>query len=198
MSSTSKPQVIPAIRDRQSARRFLSTSVPPEAVRRILEAARLAPSGANRQPWQFVVIDDPQVKREVRACCEEAETRYHANAPADLRAWFTAHGITPSKPFLEDAPVLIATFFDPRAPYAIPSVWITIAHILLQASAEGLYSLSYTPTTTKLSALLGVPEPYRLAAILPIGHADPPPRQPRHPLAAVVAHNRYGIPFPKE
>ena len=51
------------------------------------------------------------------------------------------HAITEEKAFLESAPVLIAAFFDPKAPYAIPSVWLAIGFILLQTEEEGLSSL---------------------------------------------------------
>lgn len=198
MPSDRDPQVIQAIQDRQSSRTFASTPVSRASVRRILGAARLAPSGANQQPWRFVVIDDLDVKRDLRACCETAEARYHENVRGDLHTWFDAHSITSSKSFLEDAPVLIATFFDTHAPYSIPSVWIAITHMLLQTTEEGLYSLPYTPSGAKLGSLLGVPGRYRLAAILPIGYADQPPRQPRFPLSSIVSLNRFGRPFTEE
>jgi len=74
MSSDREPQVLQAIQDRQSSRKFSNTPVSRASVRRILDAARLAPSGANQQPWRFVVIDDLDVKRDLRACSEAAET----------------------------------------------------------------------------------------------------------------------------
>jgi len=198
MSSDREPQVLQAIQDRQSSRKFSNTPVSRTSVRRILDAALLAPSGANQQPWRFVVIDDLDVKRDLRSCCEAAEASYHENVRGDLRAWFDAHSITSSKSFLEDAPVLIATFFDAHAPYPIPSVWIAITHMLLQTTEEALYSLPYTPSGAKLGSLLGVPERYRLAAVLPIGYADQPPHQPRLPLSSIVSLNRFGRPFPEE
>jgi len=198
MSSDKDPQVLQAVQDRQSSRTFLNTPVSRATVRRIIDAARLAPSGANQQPWRFVVIDDLDVKRNLRSCCEAAEASYHENVRGDLRAWFDAYSITSSKPFLEDAPVLIASFFDSNAPYPIPSVWIAITHMLLQITEEGLYSLPYTPSGAKLGSLLGVPERYRLAAVLPIGYADQPPRQPRLPLSSIASLNRFGKPFTEE
>ena len=198
MSSDKDPQVLQAIQDRQSSRKFSNTPVSRASVRRILDAARLAPSGANQQPWRFVVIDDLDMKRNLRACCEAAEANYHENVRDDLRAWFDAHSITSSKSFLEDAPMLIATFFDTHAPYPIPSVWIAITHMLLQTTEEGLYSLPYTSSGAKLGSLLGVPERYRLAAVLPIGYADQPSRQPRLPLSSIASLNQFGRPFTEE
>jgi len=188
-------QVLRVIKERRSARVFLDTPVEEGAIKRIVEAGRLAPSGANRQPWHFVVVDDPSIKHDLRSICEEAEQKYYENADAKLRAWFADHSIGPSKPFLEVAPVLIAVFFDPHAPYAIPSVWIAIAHMLLQSTQEGLYSLPYTPSGAQLGPALGVPSEYRVAALLPIGHADPPARQMRRAFSQVASHNRYGEVF---
>lgn len=189
------PQILDAIRRRQSARSFSSAPVSNAAIRRILDAAQCAPSGANRQPWHLLVVEDANVKRDIRKLCEDAEHRHHERAKGDIRDWYAANAITAEKPFLEQAPVLIATFFDPRAPYAIPSIWIAIAHMLLQATQEGLYALPYTPSGARLAPLLGVPDPYRIAAVLPIGEADPPVRQPRRPLSAVASLNRFGSPF---
>jgi len=195
MSTSSDSQVLQAIRERRSAREYLDTPVVMSAIVRIVDAGRLAPSGANRQPWHFVVIDDPEMKHNLRSICEEAEATYYKNADEELREWFAAHSITPSKPFLERAPVLIAVFFDPHAPYVIPSVWIAIAHMLLQATQEGLYSLPYTPSGAKLGPPLGVPLKYRVAALLPIGYAERPACQPRLPLSQIASRNEFGVPI---
>ncbi|HDL85213.1 MAG TPA: nitroreductase family protein [Candidatus Acetothermia bacterium] len=198
MSTNSNCQVLRAIRDRRSTRDFLDTPVETAAISRIVDAGRLAASGANRQPWHFVVVDDPAIKHNLRSICEAAEERYYENANEKLRGWFAAHSISPSKPFLERAPVLIAVFFDPRAPYAIPSVWIAITHMLLQATQEGLYSLPYTPSGAQLGPELEVPAKYSVAALLPIGHAERPVGQPRHSLSQVASYNKYGVPFGDE
>lgn len=190
-------QILEAIRNLQSARSFLSASVSNDAISRILDAARYAPSGVNRQPWRLVVVEDARVKRDIREICEEAEHRHHEGAEGDIRDWYAANATTAEKPLLEQAPVLIPTFFDPRAPYGLPSIWIAIAHMLLQATEEGLHALPYTPSGARLAPLLGVPAPYRVAAVLPIGEADPPVRKPRRPLSAVASLNRFGNPLPE-
>lgn len=190
-------QILEAIRNLQSARSFLSASVSNDAISRILDAARYAPSGVNRQPWRLVVVEDARVKRDIREICEEAEHRHHEGTEGDTRDWYAANATTAEKPLLEQAPVLIATFFDPRAPYALPSIWIAIAHMLLQATEEGLHAFPYTPSGARLAPLLGVPAPYRVAAVLPIGEADPPVRKPRRPLSAVASLNRFGNPLPE-
>ena len=190
--------VLETILQRQSARTFSDAPVSSDAITRILEAARHAPSGVNRQGWHFVVIDGPDLKRQVREVCEQAEREHHASAAESLRCWYASQEITPDKPFLEQAPILIACFFDPSAPYAIPSVWIAIAHMLLQATQEGLHSLPYTPSGAEFATLLGVPKAFRVAAILPIGVGQDMERQPRRALDEIASRNRFGNPVTKK
>jgi len=185
-------RVLESILKRQSARSFSDAPVSKDAITRILEAARQAPSGANRQGWHFVVIDEPNLKHRVRSICEEAEQAHHASAAESLRCWYVSQRITPDKPFLEQAPVLIACFFDPAAPYAVPSVWIAIAHMLLQITEEGLHSLPYTPSGAQFSSLLGVPKAFRAAAILPVGHGERLERLPRRSLDEIASRNHFG------
>lgn len=182
--------------ERHSARVFATDPVPLTTIARVLEAGRRAPSGANQQPWQFVVVRDPATRRELRAACEIAEARTHRRAAEPLRSWLHEHDVSPDKPFVEQAPVLIAVFFDPRAPYAVPSVWIAIAFMLLQIEEERLSSLPYTPAGATIHPLLGVPERYALAALLPIGRGLDGTHQPRHPLPAIASIDRFDRPFP--
>jgi len=169
--------------------------VPREAITRILEAGRHAPSGANRQPWRYVVIDDPATKKAIRTECERIEARFHRRAPVDLASWMKAREITPQKPFLEDAPYLIVVFYRTREPYAVPSVWSSIAFMLLQVEEEGLGTLTYTPTGARLNTILSVPAQFQLAAILPIGIPADHQRQERRPLSRTAFLNQFGIPF---
>lgn len=191
----SEQDILRAIKNRQSSRAFSSEAVSHEAIARILEAGRHAPSGANQQPWHFIVITDPVIKREIRVACERVEARLHGFPPKLLGNWMKEHAITEEKAFLESAPVLIAAFFDPKAPYAIPSVWLAIGFILLQTEEEGLSSLPYTPAGAELNAILSVPEALRLAAILPIGKGIPGKPQPRKPLTAIASLHSFGTPF---
>lgn len=183
------------IRGRRSVRRFKSEPVPREAITRILEAGRRAPSGANRQPWRYIVIDDPAVKQAIRTECERIEARFHRHAPADLASWMKARGITPQKPFLEEAPYLIVIFYKMRELYAVPSIWVSIAFMLLQVEEEGLGTLTYTPTGARLNAILSVPAQFQLATILPIGTPADHQRQNRRALSETAFTNQFGRPF---
>ncbi len=180
------------VRRRISVRRFLSAPVPRETVERILEAARWAPSGANRQPWYFVVVGDPAARAEIRRHCEAADRRWHARAPAWLRTFFAEYEIQPVKEFLTDAPWLVCVFGRRGNPYWKESAWVAIAHLLLAAAAEGLDSLPYTPGQTRhLNRLFDLPEDLVPLAVLPLGRADPAARprreeHPRRPLAEIA------------
>jgi nitroreductase len=180
------------IRDRRSVRRFEGSPVPREAIARILEAGRHAPSGANRQPWRYVVVDDPATKKEVRTECERVEARFHWHASIDMASWMKARGITPQKPFLEEAPYLIVIFYKTGEPYGVPSVWVSIAFMLLQVEEEGLGTLTYTPTGARLNTILSVPAEFQLAAILPIGVPADHQRQDRRSLSQTAFLNQFG------
>lgn len=196
MDTKQESGLLRSVAERRSARVFAPDPVALDTIARVLEAGRRAPSGANQQPWRFVVVRDPATKRELREACEIAEARTHRRAAEPLRSWLHEHGVSSDKPFLEQAPVLIAVFFDPRAPYAVPSVWIAIAFMLLQVEEERLSSLPYTPAGAAIHRLLGVPERYALAALLPIGRRLDGTRQPRHPLPEIASIDRFDRPFP--
>jgi len=186
-------EILPEIRSRRSRRTYLPEPIPEAAVERILDAGCSAPSGANQQPWHMIVVDAPETKRDIRVACERADVTFHENAPAEVRRWMTEHSITTDKPFLTDAPVLIAVFYDPKAPYALHSVWIAVGFMLLQATREGLGSLPYTPSGASVKALLDVPDRLQLAAILPIGFSRDTTRQSRKPPPETQSWNRYGV-----
>ncbi len=172
------------VRRRISVRHFTGEPVPREQLERILEAARWAPSGANRQPWKFVVVGEARAKAEIRRHCEAADARWHAHAPAWLKGFFADYEILPVKEFLTTVPWLICVFGRRGNPYWKESVWIAIGNILLAAAAEGLASLPYTPGQTRyLNRILDVPAEFMPQAVLPIGHADPArlPDRSEHP-----------------
>lgn len=183
-------------RSRRSVRRFRTGPVSDDAISRIIDAGRLAPSGANRQPWRFVVVDDPETKRTIRQACERVEREFHARAPRDLAEWMASCGITQEKPFLEEAPYLICVFYDAHQPYPVHSTWIAVAFMLLQIAEEGLGTVTYTPTGADLNRILAVPPEFKLAVVLPIGHpANELPPPPRRSIEEIAFRNRFGVPL---
>jgi nitroreductase len=157
-------------RRRKSVRKFLDSPVEFEAILSSLETACQAPSGANRQPWRFILVKDPDVKRRVRRACEQGEREFYEQVSGEFREWLLSRGLSWEKPFLESAPILVAVLMDQNAPYARESVWIAIGFALLAFEENGLNSFTYTPSNTDYPRkALNAPEDYKLEAILPIG-----------------------------
>jgi nitroreductase len=140
----------------------------------------------------MVVIDDPSLKAKIRAVCERADRTFHENASGDIQQWMKNHEITTEKEFLTDAPALIAVFYDPKAPYPLHSAWIAISFMLLQATREGLGTLTYTPSAANIKLLLGVPGRLQLAAILPLGRCKESISHARKSSAETQSWNRFG------
>ena len=188
--------IVDLVRSRRSVRQFRPDPVPAAAIRRIIAAGRLAPSGANRQPWRFVVVDDPTIKRTIRDECEAAERRFHSRAPRELVEWMNARGITAAKPFLVDAPYLICVFYDAHELYPIHSTWLAIGFMLLQITEEGLGTVTYTPAGVDLNRILAVPPQFKPTVILPIGYPAVDRESPaRRPVAEIAFRNRFGDPI---
>jgi nitroreductase len=180
-------------KNRKSVRNFSSNRVNIDDVYRALEVAAQAPSGANRQPWRFIIISDPDLKRRVKDACEKGEKQFYDSVGGEFRGWLFSKGLSWRKPFLVEAPLLVAVFMDEKAPYAKESVWVSIGFLLLALEEQGLGTVTYTPSDTDLpSRELEVPEGYKLEAVLPIGHsADEKPRESRHRLEEMVFLNRW-------
>ena len=185
------------MKKRRSIRKYKKEHVPLKKIYEILEAGRYAPSGANQQPWIYIIITDERLKEDIRREAEGVEKKFHERAPEWLRKWFGEQGITAEKSFLTDASALIVVASDTKAPYWLESTWISISYILLSAASQNLGTLTYTPSDTVfLRRMLNLPENYRLVAILPIGYpaeTPPPKTRPRKPLGQIVHQNRYGL-----
>ncbi|MCD6592075.1 MAG: nitroreductase family protein [Thaumarchaeota archaeon] len=163
-------RILELARSRRSIRSYSCDPVPLEDVAYIVDVARHAPSGANKQPWRFLVIRDPLVKKLIRGKCEEVERRFHERVDPEFREWLRSRGISWRKPFLTDAPILILVFARRGEPYWIESTWISIGYLILAAEELGYSTLTYTPSEVDWSnKILQVPEEYVLQAIIPIG-----------------------------
>ncbi|MDH5449664.1 MAG: nitroreductase family protein [Candidatus Bathyarchaeota archaeon] len=190
-------ELLDLIKSRKSIRKYKKQSITLEKIYSVLDAGRYAPSGANQQPWTYILVTDTTLKQQIRKEAEREETKYHKTAPSPLKEWFKKQGITPAKPFLTDAPALIVVASDTKAPYWLESTWISIAYILLQAENQKLGTLTYTPSDTAfLNKLLNIPNHYSLVAIIPIGYPAETPTtktRPRKPLKQIVHHNKYSL-----
>ena len=143
------------MRRRRTVRQFSDRPMPPSVIEACLEAAGTAPSGAHQQPWHFVVVTDPDVKRAIRRAAEAAESEFYASAPAEWLAALAPLGTDAHKPYLETAPCLIAVFAErygvgsdgTRQPnyYVMESVGIATGFLLAALHHAGLVTLTHTP-----------------------------------------------------
>jgi iodotyrosine deiodinase len=171
------------LRKRRSIRDFSNQSVPDELIDACLEAASTAPSGANRQPWHFVVIRDPETKSKVRAAAEKEEKEfYNGRAPQEWLDALAHIGTDEKKEFLETAPVLIAIFaknydFDETGNkiknyYVQESVGIATGMLITALHLSGLSTLTHTPSPMNfLAQVLDRPVNERAYILLVAGFA---------------------------
>lgn len=175
---------------RRTVRDFSDRPVSREVIEYCIRAAGTAPNGANLQPWHFVAVSDPAVKREIRIAAEAEEKEfYERRAP---KAWLEALaplGTDWHKPFLEAAPWLIAIFAQPfrvlpdgtRTPtyYAIESVGIAAGMLVTAAHWCGLVSLTHTPSPMGfLNRILNRPSHEKPFLLLVVGHPATDARVP--------------------
>lgn len=174
---------------RRTVRHFSPDPVPDAIVDRAIEVAGSAPSGANLQPWRFVVVRDPEVKRRIRMAAEEEERAFYAQrAPDDWLAALRSLGTDWRKEFLEVAPLLIVVFRidygvertaggDERRVkhyYVSESVGIACGFLLAALHLAGLATLTHTPSPMGfLSAVLGRPRNEKPFLLIPVGYPAP-------------------------
>jgi iodotyrosine deiodinase len=170
------------IRRRRTVRDFSTRHVPREIVEDCLRAAGTAPNGANMQPWHFVVVSDPDIKRTIRVEAEKEEYDfYHHKAPQEWLDALAPLGTNEHKPFLETAPYLIAIFAQTygvlpdgrkvKHYYAQESVGIAAGILITAIHHAGLVSLTHTPSPMGfLNEILGRPSNERAFLVLVVGY----------------------------
>ncbi len=172
------------IRQRRTVREFSARPVPLEIIKDCLRAAGTAPNGANLQPWHFVVVSDPNIKREIRAQAENEEYDfYHHKAPKEWLDALAPLGTDEHKPYLEIAPYLIVVFAQShgvspdghkfKTYYAQESVGIATGFLIAALHHAGLVSLTHTPSPMGfLNKILNRPTHERPFLILVVGYPD--------------------------
>lgn len=183
---------------RRSTRTYKNNPVKISDIIEVIEVGTYAPSGANVQPWRFMIIDDESVKMTIRQGAEKADQKFHREAPEWLRNWLKDHNITPEKRFLTEAPFLVVVMALKSMPYWLESTWISIAYMILTIEEKGLSSLTYTPSQTDfLNPLLDIPKDYNVVTILPIGFSNEKSESKpmRKNVAQFVFKNKFGEEF---
>lgn len=166
---------------RRSVRMFSDAPVPRAAIEAVIRAASTAPSGAHLQPWTFVAISDPEIKRQIREAAEAEERRnYESRMPPDWLAALAPLGTDADKPHLEDAPWLVVVFarkwgLDAEGErvkhyYVRESVGMACGMLVAAAHQAGLATLTHTPSPMAfLQKLLDRPENEQAYVVMPLG-----------------------------
>jgi nitroreductase len=175
--------------------------VPDGVIEDCLRAAGTAPSGANLQPWHFVVVRDAQVKQRIREAAEAEERAfYEGRAPDEWLEALAPLGTDASKPFLETAPVLIAVFGERygvaadgrrlKRYYVDESVGLATGLLITALHHAGLVTLTHTPSPMGfLRDILGRPRNERPFLLLVVGYPAPDAQVPdigRKPLEEIA------------
>jgi len=165
--------VIKAIRERRSIRKYKSTEVSEENVDVILQAGRWAPSASNKQPWHFIVIRNADLRKKL----------------ADAHAYGR---------FMKESPVVIVVLGDPKKHprYHLADPHNAVQNMLLAAYAQGLSTcwmgVRDTDIEPAFRKLLSVPEDLRIICAVSVGFGDQERTSTRYPLEEIVSWERYG------
>ena len=149
-----------AIRKRKSIRKYKSEPVSDEKLTKVLEAARLAPSGKNGQPWRFIIVRDEKIRKELIPACR-------------------------GQAFVAEAPIIVAACGREQDSYQKQGgymtsmaidIGITLEHLMLAAAAEGLGTCWIGAFEEKeVKKVLGIPDDLRVVALTPLGYPDQEP-----------------------
>lgn len=189
--------------ERRTIRFFSDEPVEFELISNAVQAAALAPSGANQQPWHFVVVSDPEIKRQLRIAAEaEEKESYEHRMPGEWLDALAPLGTDWHKPFLETAPYLIVVF---RVDYGLAAEDRKVKHYYVQESVgiacgfllaalhhAGLATLTHTPSPMGfLAEILQRPKNERPFLLIPVGYPASDATVPdisKKPLGEVMTH----------
>ena len=174
------------LRKRRTVRAFSSDPVPIEIIQNAIATAGTAPSGANQQPWRFVVVQDPDVKQQIRAAAEEEEREsYEHRMSVEWLEALAPLGTDWQKPHLTEAPYIIVAFrldygvkqlpngAQQRVKHYYPgeSMGIAVGFLIAALHTAGLATLTHTPSPMKfLNEILHRPGNERPFVVLPVGY----------------------------
>ena len=176
------------MKTRRSVREFSDRPVPFEVIKNVVMTAASAPSGANKQPWTFVIVKDPDIKRQIRLAAEKEEKEFYDHrAPEEWLEDLDSLGTDWHKPYLESAPYLIVVFkklydvekTEETSPehsknyYVNESVGIASGFLLTAIHNAGLVALTHTPSPMGfLSEILSRPVNEKPFLLIPVGYPE--------------------------
>lgn len=200
-------EFLTAMAARRTVRMFSREPVDPELIENAIRTAGTAPSGANQQPWTFVVVSDPAVKARLRQGAEAEEREFYESGPPEWHAALAPLGTDAVKAHITDAPAVIVVFAqtygyaeDHASPtdgaganssprgrikhyYVRESVGIASGLLIASLTLAGLVTLTHTPSPMAfLNDILGRPENERAELLIPVGYPAQDAVVPRHAL----------------
>lgn len=196
-------EFLAAMAARRTVRFFSSEPVDPELIANAVRTAGTAPSGANQQPWTFVVVSDPEVKARLRAGAEAEEREFYQSGPPEWHAALAPLGTDAVKAHITDAPFVIVVFAQtygyapdstpgatgdtPRGRikhyYVRESVGIASGLLIASLTLAGLATLTHTPSPMAfLNDILGRPDNERAELLIPVGYPAKDAVVPQHAL----------------
>jgi nitroreductase len=186
------------MRQRRSIRAFSTDPVPFALIENAIAAAGSAPSGANQQPWTFVVVADPSLKATIRAAAEDEERDFYAHhITTEWRSALAPLGTDAVKAHLTDAPYVVVVFAQAygleqqpdgterqrKHYYVAESVGIAVGLFLASLTHAGLAALTHTPSPMAfLGSILGRPRNERPYVVIPVGYPAEDATVPTHAL----------------
>ena len=184
-------EFLTTMKRRRSVRDLADRPVERELIEDCIRAAMTAPSGANMQPWHFVVVESADLKRQIRQAAEEVEAEFYGGRASD--EWLEALaplGTDEHKPFLQEAPYLIVIFAQLHGEddegqlvkhyYVNESVGIATGMLITAIHLAGLVSLTHTPSPMRfLNRILNRPTHERPYLVLAVGYPKSDARVPR-------------------
>ncbi len=174
---------------RRTVRDFSSKEVPFEIIKNAVKSASSAPSGANKQPWHFVIVKDPKIKIKIRNAAEQEEKKFYEHrAPEEWLKDLNQFGTNWEKSFIETAPYLVVVFkinYDldgekrKKNYYVNESVGIASGFLLAALHQSGLATLTHTPSPMGfLEKILERPKNERAVLLIPVGYPAKDSRVP--------------------
>lgn len=172
------------IKNRRTVREFSDRPVAREIIEQCILAAGTAPNGANKQPWHFAVISNPEIKAKIREAAEDEEREfYHRRAPEDWLEDLHPFGTDEHKPFLEKAPYLIGIFTQSyhltesgekeKHYYVKESVGIATGILITALHNAGLATLTHTPSPMGfLNEIMKRPSHEKAFLLLVVGYPE--------------------------
>jgi nitroreductase len=189
--------VLDVATNRKTTRIYKEDPVDWEDILYVLETIRQSPSGSNTQPWRIVLIDEMESKIRVREAAEKGEKNFYDSISPERKVWYDSKGLSPSKPLLTEAPVLLVVLGDTNAPNYKPSIWVSIGYAILAAEEKGLSTVTYTPSDPALvTEAVGAPKGFIVEAVIPLGYSgDPKEKEIRKPLEEFTYKNQWSSPL---